>query len=705
MRRLVCVFFNGQRRTGYFIGGVVPPHSIKSVKACARDIKRDFIIVRLSDARAVFLACIFFCIGGQGTALAAETATPLVATTPEPTTDATEQSAEAVIEEDEAVAVGEPPAGSMFVLAPIAWGGDVSQSFRKQSFESGLSSLQNVQAVNLRMSTYFWQPWLAQVNGGLGVVNAKNIYGSRTDESVSLNGRAALSLVPQSNFPFQASYYARDSRSDAGATPAATSLVGRSTGFEVLQRYRPPSKSSDSLASYNRDQSVTQRIGLTGSGDRVNSRLHLQHDYRLPGTRSAFGVGYDRRTFSDAVNAGTVTGLNGSYSTKFNHSQSLDVKALHSGSEYAQDSLRFNNVSVRHSYRSGSSLSVATSAFASQSESFALGLNAANSRNLQLNSATSWQPDEELPFYVSGSVRVFDAVYETPTTSVISQSQTGNVSVNYAATRNLSYTVYETLSNTRSGGSSAMTTLTGGRADYNSDETPFRSAFHRWNANGGLDYQTSSAAASYQTIFAGAGQGLRLPYALDEGAMDFSFNQALSVREGGVLRQTNTLNHNGRVIWRPVSDATQSSTMSFAVSDMLTFGDRSSHLQTADLSVNTLRSVSAYSSATASAALKWTANDRGQSSTSATADVKYNHARVFDVKGLRYTLTLQVNKFQFDDVYGQNADNSRDGYLFDQKLEYAIGRAYLRLNGAVAKSGESKSTLIVLQLGRNFGEI
>ena len=665
--------------------------------------------------------CVFFCLGGQGLAFAAETATPpssdqsaaadeleggAAPASPQTGTEISgvaEESAEAAIEEEVAAEVGEP-VGPTFVLAPIAWGGDVSESFRKRIVEPGQPRLQNVQTVNLRAMTYFWQPWLVQVNGGIGVVNAKNVYGTSTNDDVSLNGGAALSLVPYSRYPFQASYYARDSRSDAGAIASA---ANRSTNFEVRQHYRPVSQSSDSEASYNRNQTVMQQIGSTASRDKVNSRLRLQHDFSLPGSPSRFGLGYDRRTFSgDVSDAGAITGLRGSYSTMFNN-QFIEANTSLSDSEYAQDSSRFNNVRVSHTYRPESLWSVATSAFASQSESLSLGLNSASTRNLQLNSSASWQPDEELPFYVSGSVRVSDAVYETSTSSVISQSQIGSASVNYAATPNLRYTVSETLANTRSGGSSAGTTSTAGGADYNSDETQFRSAFHRWHANGGFEYRTSSVVVPNTVISGGAGQGLRMPYALERGAMDFNFNQALLVRKSGTLGQFNTLTHNGGVIWRPESGETLSGAVNFTVADMRAFGDRSSHLQTANLGVNALHKAAANSSMTAGVALGWTGNERGQSSTSANVDVRYNynHARAFNVKGLRYTLTLQVSKFQLEDSYSRNAVSSRDGYLADQKLEYAIGRAYLRLNGSVAKRGKLKNTLIVLQLGRNFGDI
>lgn len=606
--------------------------------------------------------------------------------------------------EDEAAVMDETPA-SAFVLAPIAWGGDVSESFRKLKFEDGQSSLQNVQAANLRASTYIWQPWLAQVGGGIGVVNAKNVSGKSTNDNATLNGRGTLSLVPYSRFPFSASYYATDSRSGTGGLAPSADSVGTSNGFEVQQRYSPESKSSNSIATYNRDRTLLQQVNSSGGRDRVSSRLYLRHDYHLQGTPSQFGVGYDRRTSNaDVRGTGSVTGLQGNYSTKFNQ-QSLEVKASHFRGEYAQEESRSNHATVRHTYRPDSLLSVASSIYANQSNLLPLDLNSSSTRNLQVESATSWQPDEELPFYVFGSIRMFDSVYETPTTSTGSQNQIGVASVNYAATRNLSYTLHETLANTKSSGSSARTTLTGGSVSYISDETGLGSAFYNQNAKGGIDYQTSSASDPSLTVFAGAGHGLKVPYALDEGTMDFNFNQALSVRDDDILGQTNTLTHNGGLMWRPISGETVSGAVNLTLSDILGFGDTSTHLQTANLGVNALHKASVNSSTAATASLGWSRNDLGQSSRSVRADVKYNHSRVFNVKGLRYTLTMNMSKYQYEDAYSRITDNSPDGYLFDQKLEYGIGRAYLRLNGVITKFANSKSTLIVLQLGRSFGQI
>ena len=591
------------------------------------------------------------------------------------------------------------PDEPMFVPAPIAWGGTISESFRKQKIEPGSSRLQHVQAANLRALTYLWQPWLAQVRGSIGVVNAKNVSGTSTDDGVSLSGGAKLSAVPYSRFPFTASYFVNDPRADTQVSPAASltyrSVTNRSTAFVVEQRYRPQSKSSNSLVNYSRTSSSGQTSAVDDGG-RENSRWYLSHNYRKRGTPTLYGGSLERKTSTVGASIPrVVTGLKGNYSTKYDV-QSLAASAGYSQSQYGPENLNSTHVSLQHTHRPASLLSVATSAFVNQLKLSSPNLNSSNGRTLQLNSTASWQPDEELPFYVLGSIRLLNSGYDTLTSSTISKSQVGSVSVDYAATPRLKYRVHTTLANTRSGDVSARTTLTGVGASYNSEATKIGNAFRSWSANGGLDYRTSSTSASDVTVFGGVGQGLSLPYVLDKGTMDFNFNQSLAVREGG-LGQTGTLTHSGGVYWRPLSSASLLNLASFSVADMRSFGDISSDMQTANLSVSSLYRTTAYSSAAADAILGWSANDMGQSSTNGVVNIKYNHTRAFNVKGLRYALTFNVSR-RFDDTSGVS-------YGTEQRLEYAIGRAYLRLSASVAKQGRSNTTLIVAQLGRNFGDI
>ena len=139
------------------------------------------------------------------------------------------------------------PTTAMFVPAPITWGGDLSDSYRKQNLGAGQSSVQHVQAVNLRAWTYVWQPWMAQVSGGVGLVNAQTHSERTSNNQALLNGRGALSAVPYSRFPFSASFYVNDNRAPTSKVSSATpDFLSTSSGFAVRQSYRPKSSSSSS---------------------------------------------------------------------------------------------------------------------------------------------------------------------------------------------------------------------------------------------------------------------------------------------------------------------------------------------------------------------------------------------------------------------------------------------------------------------------
>ena len=627
----------------------------------------------------------------------------LTATAPSASTDkSTNVTQDQTVTSDGVGKSAETDEGSMFVPAPILWGGNVSESYRKQKTGNGQSTLQHVQAANLRAQTYIWQPWLVQVKGGLGVVNAKEVTGiNATNKNAWLTSRGAVSLVPHSRFPFLASYYVNDSSFGGGTGAAAfvpvTGFGHKNQGFEMRQKYRPQSNSSNSEASYNRDSRLVQLNN--SSVEKVSSRVHLRHDYRLPRSPTLVGLVYDRRT-RDTVAKGVEenTYFRGRYLTKFSK-ETLEVNTQHSERKDVQDSSSFNNLAARHAYRPDRQLTITSTGYANQTKLLNANLARLSTRYLQADSSATWQPDEELPFYVFGSVQVSDSVYDTLDSYRTTQNQVANTNVNYAATPNLKYTVRGVLGNTRTETRSNRTTLAGGSADYRSDVIKLGNALRDWKVKGGADYQTSTAIDSDLTIYGEAGQGLRLPYVSDAGPVDFNFKQLLSVRNSGNFGQTNTLTHNAGVSWRSGSGQMMSSGANFVVADIRRFGTVDSQSQTASLGAN-IQQRTGYSSKTALASLGWATNGLGQSSTRTRIDIKYDHSRAFNVRGLRYDLTFSVAKSQLS-----RDTDSRDGYTVRQKLEYGIGRLYLRLNAMLAKQGETTNNAIVFELGRSFGDV
>lgn len=667
--------------------------------------------LRTSKLAAILLAYVFFCLVWHSQVFAEDAVAPINAAEPEAvntnapeagvglTTMPGEVVNDAISKIEDEDGVVDETTESQFVLAPIPWGGDVSASFSKINTEGNPASLQASQNANLRAITYIWQPWLAQARGSVGVVNNKNTFGKTRNKDISLSGDGEVALLPYSRFPFSASYYAINRQAEA----LVLSSGNKRAGFELEQHYQPISRHYDSVISYNKDHIVEENnIGVRS--DKINSRLNVRHDYRSSKNSSIYAIGYGRNANGGEGQAFSATSkVLAKYMTRLKYHY-FEADTINTDSEYANSGLRHNQVTARHTYRPDKLTSVETSALASQSELLAVGQNFTNTRNLQLSSNASWQPDAELPFYVSGSLRGFGTVRNMPAVADSTQGLFGVARVNYESTPNLSYQVSETIGFDRSNNRSATTTITRGGAIYSSDSIKLGSAFHKWNASGGLDYQTNSKSSSNLIKSGKAQQGLRLNQALGKGAMDFSLNQILSVKDRGNSRQNGTLTHNSGLVWKPVLIKSVSGSGSITLVDTRSFGNKLSSLQSANLAIHVQHRTTVKSgSLVSTASILWNANNSGLLAKTLKLGVGYNHQRAFNVVGLRYSLSIDKNQYQTNRA--RNGANLRGGYTIDQRLEYAVGRAYIKLKGTMDKKAEVKRNTIVIQVGRTFGQL
>ena len=599
--------------------------------------------------------------------------------------------------------------GFKFGLAPIFWGGDLAQSISKRSTSEGSSNTQNSQRVNLRAASYIWQPWLARVRGSIGLVNSKSTSsagagGVDTSGSVLLVGSGALALFPRSRFPFDASFRVDDSRSTYGLSPSTGSVY---KSLDVRQSYRPLSGTSTSLATYGRTVSTTRYLTSKGGGDTVSARWALRHDYRPRTGNSKYGVGYDRNVWNTAEGSGNASwGMQGNYTTTFDK-QSLGVDARRSENFYALDGTDFrsNGIIVRHGYRPDPLLSFSSSASVDQS---ALRSDQSyNTRYLQASTSSNWQPDRDLPLYVNAGGRIYDSSYERLGVLYASQSQSVSAGARYAHTRNLSYALDGSVVNSKTDGVSNRTMAESGSVNYTADQIKLGDASYSRNANAGVNFQSNTTSQSNRTVSGTAGHGLRVPYLLDGGAaMDLGVEESIVARNDRINGQNRTLSHAGNASWRPVQRGTLSGGVTADVRDIRDVGeDEESLYQAAALGVNALNQTSAISSMKASASLQWTGNGTGQYSNSASANVEYKHLRAFDVSGLRYELTFVMNEWQSRNSDPQIAPTTTSSAALDQNLDYQIGRANVRLSLGLARYGRARSKVIMLHLGRSFGNL
>ena len=246
-----------------------------------------------------------------------------------------------------------------------------------------------------------------------------------------------------------------------------------------------------------------------------------------------------------------------------------------------------------------------------------------------------------------------------------------------------------------------------GSVNYTADMIKLGNASYNRNANAGVSFQSNSTSASNRTISGGVGHGLSIPYLLDGGAsLDFSANESFLARNDRLTGQYRTLSHLGTAAWRPVSKGALSGGANATISDIRNVGgDEQLHYQAASLGVNAFNQSSANSTMTANASLQWTSNGTGQHSESVNANVRYTHARAFDVKGLRYDLVFNASKLQSRSTGIVVEQNSTASSSLDQSLDYRIGRANIRLALALARYGNASSKSIMLHLGRNFGSL
>ena len=579
-----------------------------------------------------------------------------------------------------AAAEADTDGGAKFGIAPIRWGGDVSESLRWRRYTTGstssaVSTLDNMQMLNLRASSYIWQPWIATVDGGIGLLHSNQSTTSSVSTSSNSNtitGNAGLSLFPRSRFPFRASYDVSDSRT-------STSLV-------------------------------------SAEGDYSSKRLGLSQSYRTVSGDSNFSVNYDQSTLSSSsFGDDIVSSLKGVYSTRFGTTQTAGMTVFHteSSQQGGNSGLDLNGFTAQHNYRSDSQLTVDTTASLTDSvwNTESLGTsNSSASRYLQAGTSASWRPDEEMPLYINGGVHFFKGESRYASTDSNTQSVGGNIMASYNPTRNIALSASGNATSVDSSGVSSLTTTQAVNASYNADVIKFgKDLSYNWNASSSLSNQTSSNNTNNQRITLSGSHSLFYPYLISSGsALNFTASQSLSNSFDRLYGTSNTLTHNGSMSWNAAQTESLSGSANVSVGDARTFGYGESDYQFAFMHLNGKKQFSMNSSLGANAGINW---DRqgltGRTSTGITGSVSYLHSRAFNVRGLRYSIIGTANTTTYDERLLGNVDAQRtqSGYSLEQYLNYRIGKLDTSLAAILSRYDGKDNASIFVRIGRFFGNM
>ena len=599
-----------------------------------------------------------------------------------------------------------------FSLAPVEWGGDVSAGTSRQSYTPGSKFSRSFSAVNLRASTYIWQPWFAQLKGGVGVIGGKNYTGNQSIKDTSVVGSGSLAMFQQSRFPFSASHTVSDSRTNSAALVPTINFITKST--DVRQSYRPLSGLSDTMAHYNRSNATILPINSQMGRASVGNSYNLQHEQRLPSYATRFGLSYNYNNLNIAASGNNlVIAKQANVSSQFlNQTLRAEVRRNESKFGVNNTNLRTHGSTLSHTYRPSTLFSLNTQAMYDKTRSFAL-IDIDN-HFLQATSMAAWQPDADLPLFLSAGVNYFDSKLETVNPAIIanprteSKSRSGNLSASYNASPNVNYALSGTYASTRVGLIDNQSKSGSGSANYRSDIQQLGSAFYSWNANAAAAVSFYTTQPSGRSLSGGLGHSLNAPQTLKNGSsFDLNAGQSILVRDSRLNGLSTSLTNTAGASWRPLAGETTSGSVSLALADIrIMGGDNRNQYQTITFGIDGLNRSSVNSSVSAMATLQWASNGGGQITKTANASLGYQHARAFDVQGLRYALSLSALHLNFENTVTQiNQLNRRSGSMLEQSLHYNIGRAFVRLNGTISRYTDFKNDSIFVLVGRNFGSI
>lgn len=584
--------------------------------------------------------------------------------------------------------------GIRWRFAPVLWAGNVSVDGRWSRDGDGVRSQQLLLNTNLDGASYLWQPWFAQVRGGVGALFARgssnDLFGAaRSDSVVAWTGRLGVSVFPASRFPFEARGDVSDSR--AGGDYLGTDY--RSKRLSVSQSYRPPTGSD----TYN----VTYDYSALSSS-------------RLP---------------DDTVSTlrGLMVNVAGNQSFELSGSHSLNERG---GS---QDQARVTSVTGRHGYRGGAALTVDNLAtyndFRVRSEAAALDYVTSIK---QLSSFTSWRPQRgdplyspERPLYLTGSVRMVESDTESAGASAQARALNATVGASADLTRRLRLATGVSASTIEQSNSEDLT-LTSEAVTL--AYTPDAIALGEWRYTpqiaGSGNFTQGGPEGNRNVLGAQVGHGVSRGYALG-GDHDVSVTLAQSAgvtRDSTLEGMSRTLGHSASLFWRIAGDTQSQTFAGLSASDSRSYGASEGAFQLVNLQVTRRSQLSRTSSWSGSVTAQATRSrfttvadafttplDETGSDTGwqhfYSASLSYTEVRAFGVPRLRFSLLATANSEQTERRADGDADASREhvSHSVEARFDHAIGRLDSRLTLRTARIDGRRQDVIFFRVNRSFG--
>lgn len=569
---------------------------------------------------------------------------------------------------------------------PLSLNGSIAYELRSDRVENERARFNQLLTATVQAASYIYQPWLAIVNGQLGLTTSRAQGGEHggVDRDQFVSSALRLGVFPRSRFPFEMRYEVSDSRID----PA---LGGgqdyRSRTFGVLQRYRPAAGEFNLSASYER---------------RAQDGAEIGED-----TQEALLVDFSSRWRRQEFNASLSRALN---RRRASHEES-DVRAA----------------VLRHRATEGEALSIENSLNFSETDDRLLA-GRSDQRVTQWSSVAMWRPPKR-PYNVTASIRGFRFA-GTDFDNI--ESLSAAVAANYDVTPQLrAFASASTQRTDRNEGNSGSASAGG---SYQGDMRSWRRWSHTW-------YAGSSASRSRQagrvddTLAGQLGQSVsRLWGPVNGSTLSVSMSQNASasrMRDGhpGALPgddpNSRALAHTLGLAWNHV-DAGGNAAARLTLSDAHQFDGDRSRLQLVNLQISGSHEIDRRRSWNGNLTLQrlfqrarttdilpapvagdppTTVFDFDRLIThSASGELSYRQMQVWDVPQLRFASILRLS----GDAQHQRRVlvplPERETGSWENRLDWRVGRLDAAATLRASRVDGRCRTALTLQVIRSFGD-
>ena len=564
-------------------------------------------------------------------------------------------------------------------MGPVDTDGYVEYRFTQFGGEGvGTNSAHGLIA-HSNFSTFFWRPWILNINGNLGVRQRRADARLGDETSSDVYGGVWLNFIPRSSFPLTIYYEDTDQNVDS----EVNTRTGRLQRYGFRQQY-----SSQRLGNYSLQWRKLSRDTAYRDGFVFLDKSQNQ-EWEFTGRK---GIG---------KNVFTLSSL----------SREQDSQTLQRHIE----SLRH---SLRHRFRSGPAFDITNTVYYS-GELLDSGPIMTDRVYRQLGSVLTWRPGQSRRFLLSG--RGF--LQDSEQNSAVGMMQQQSVSVSASARYQHSDTI-------------SMTGAFGFLGHGNGHEGMEDSSFQRL----GLNYNAepiSLAGGSYN-YFGDASIGNRTeqnevedPRSQDL-ALTFGHNfsrtlgnsvgmrwqlrasQQLRTQHDTVGRERNAAQH-GLYLTGSSGSGRLNSYLRFSLLDQRMFADQRGSNLLANLQYSMRGRLGRNRSWNADASVQY--SQRGQekprtgafdsNSMSYSVSMTYRHSDLWNVKNLLFTSDLRwlSDDLRTDDPFDQDFDLDQERWnsSWRNRLDYRVGLLRLRADANLRDVNGNLSASVYLTIRRYFG--